>query len=238
MKHVYRTALTSKVFSVTLVVIDDVGSVNSITKTVKVYNYQPTAGFETYDTLGANAPVLGFGETNILAQGAHVAGGTWEVTDVIFNSVQSGSTTVWIRSLPPTLPDWVGDPAPVEDVDTQGTSSAEPDNFNTVDTEDANLCFDPEGQGWDAVAAYDKTIRPAGWTNASWGIERIEIDWGDNTTQNYDYYTWVMNGTGMFMHTYADPGTTATHTITVTAHDFLGAQASFSRKVTLKTGAI
>jgi len=243
-KHFYRTDQTSEVFSVTLVVIDDVGGVNSITKTVKVYNYQPTAGFDIYDTLGANAGVILAGETLIAAQALHVAGGTWEITDVIYNSVQSDSTTVWIRSLPPTLPTWVGDPTPVQDVDTQGTSSAQPDNFNTVDTESANLCFDPEGQGWDEDGnpAFLKTIFPAGWANASWGIERIEINWGDNTIQNYDYYEWVMSGAanaGMFMHTYVPPGeTTAQYTITVTAHDFLGAQASFSRKVTLKTGAI
>lgn len=237
--HVYRTDQSSEVFSITLVLIDDVGTVGSITKTVKVYNYQPTAGFQIYDTLGLNALIVD--ETLIAAQAFHAGGGTWKSTDVTYNSVQTPSTTVWIRSLPPTLPTWVGDPTPANDVDTQGTSSTEPTNFDTADSED-NLCFDPEGQGWDedATAPYLKTVKPTGWASVSWGIERIEINWGDNTTQNYDYYTWVMNGTanaGMFMHTYAPPGiTTAQYTITVTAHDFLGAQASFSRKVTLKSG--
>ena len=96
---------------------------------------------------------------------------------------------------------------------------------------------DPEGQGWDKTDSdYDKTIRPDGWTNAGWGIERIEVNWGDGNTHNYDYFLWVMNGYGEFMHTYEFNGTTATYTITITAHDFLGAQDSFSRTVTLRAG--
>ena len=250
-KHVYRTDQTSEVFSVTLVVIDDVGNINSITKTVKVYNYQPKAGFQIYDTLGANAGVIAIGETLVGAQAVHVAGETWKSDNVIYSSVQTSSTTVWIRSLPPTLPTWVGDSTPVQNVEPLGnaTASTHPANYEDDSTKSPNLCFDPEGQGWDAIAnSYSKTVGlPTGWTNASWGIERIEIDWGDNTTQNYDYYTWVMNGNnaastaddGLFMHTYAPPGlTTAQYTITVTAHDFLGAQASFSRTITMKTGAI
>ncbi len=248
-KHVYRTALTSKVFSVTLVVIDDVGGINSITKTVRAYNYQPKAGFEIYDKMGNQTLITD--ETDVTEQGDWVAGGDWKRDNVTFNSVQSPSTTVlWIRSLPPTfgspatIANWVGDPTPVEDVEPIGnaTASTHPANYVHAATKDPNLCFDPEGQGWDedSVAPFVKTVKPAGWASVSWGIERIEINWGDNSIQNYDYYTWVMNGTaneeGLFMHTYPEPLTTKTYTITVTAHDFLGAQASFSRTITLKKG--
>ncbi len=238
--HVYRTDQSSEVFSVTLVVIDDDGAVDTITKTVKVYNYQPTAGFEIYDELGANTIA---DETDVTEQGDYVLGGTWPAAEddpVTYNSVQTGSTTVWIRSLAPEgaggIADWVGDPADPTTVVPQGTKSTEPNNF--VDDDEANLCFDPEGQGWDKTIPYDKSIRPAGWTNAAWGIERIEINWGDTTTHNYDFYQWVMNGEGLFMHTYAMPATdtTAQYTITVTAHDFLGAQDSYSRTITLKKG--
>ena len=47
-----------------------------------------------------------------------------------------------------------------------------------------------------------------------------------------------MNGDGLFMHTYAKPEgeTTAEYKITVTAHDFLGAQNSYSRTIFLKAG--
>ena len=242
MKHVYRTDQVSETFSVTLVVIDDAGSVDSVTKTVKVYNYQPTAGFEIYTELGPN---LIDSETLASTQDEMATGGNWTNADatVTFTEVQTDSTTVWIRSLPPTLGDpdtvptsWVGDPDPANEVETKGTATAEPSNFDD-DAGKADLCFDPEGQGWDHTVPYDKTAKPDGWTNTSWGIERIEIDWDDNTTQNYDYYDWVMDGDGTFMHEYAPPGdTTAQYTITVTAHDFLGAQASFSRTITLKVG--
>ena len=242
-KHVYRTALTSKVFSVTLVVIDDVGGIDSITKTVRAYNYQPKAGFEINDTLGDDS-LIG-NETTVGTQADWVSAGLWKRDNVTFNEVQTPSTTVWIRSMPPDYQtaDWIGDPDPVKDVDPLGnaTASIHPDNYVHAATKDPNLCFDPEGQGWDQADPYnDKTIKPAGWASVSWGIERIEINWGDNNILNYDYYAWVMNGVadqeGLFMHTYPEPLTTKTYTITVTAHDFLGAQASFSRTITLKKG--
>jgi len=245
-KHVYRTDDASEVFEVTLVVIDDDGELDSVTKTVKVYNYQPKAGFEIYDELGINTGSDEKAQTT-QAEWSNPAivpaGGDWirEDVTVVFNEVQTWSTTVWIRSLPPTLPAWVGDPVPVQDVEPQGTSTAKPTNFDD-DSGEANLCFDPEGQGWDEVGPPydDDTVMPAGWTNVSWGIERIEINWGDGTTQNYDYYDWVMHGggqAGYFMHTYLVSGdTTLPATITVTAHDFLGAQGLFSRDIVLKKG--
>ncbi|MCK5585890.1 PKD domain-containing protein, partial [Candidatus Bipolaricaulota bacterium] len=242
--HVYRTDQTSEMFSVTLVVIDDEGNVDSITKTVKVYNYQPTAGFDINDALADNDVV---DETDVGEQeDADYPQGEWIVDDVTYNSVQSGSTTVWISSMPPHDTNW--DPGPHDELlygdywigevanpVTQGTASAEP--WSYVEYGDNSQCFDPEGQGWDKTDNdYDKTIRPDGWTNAGWGIERIEVNWGDGNTHHYDYFLWVMNGYGEFMHTYAFNGTTATYTITITAHDFLGAQDSFSRTVTLRAG--
>lgn len=232
--HVYRTDKTSEIFSVTLVVIDDIGSVGSITKTVRAYNYQPKAGFEIWDKLGPNTID---NEANVVEQAdfGAVPTGTWILDNVTFNSVQTGSTTVWIQSEKPAA--WVGNPADPTTVTPQGTATAKPANFNSAAAVNANLCFDPEGQGWGDAPPYLKTERPTGWTNAGWGIERIEINWGDGTTRSYDYYLRVMNGTGgRFMHTYLFTGTTATYTITITAHDFLGAQASFSRTVTLRAG--
>jgi len=218
--HRYVTSQASEQFVVSLTVHDDQARNDTETRTVTVENYQPTAGFRIYDVLGLNG-------------GVWPGTGTWKTTDVTFNNVQTTSTTVWIDSL--KVPDaWIGDSTLPGEPAPQGSASSEPSNYAN-----RNLCFDPEGQGWDDndapgyVATHDV---PAGWPNAAWGIERIEIDWGDGTTTYHDYYTTVMNAAfARFSHTYVFSGGILTRTITVTAKDFLGGSNSFSRKVTLNS---
>jgi PKD repeat protein len=235
--HTYTTDAASEVFSVTLVVIDDVGATGSMTKTVKATNYQPVAGFEINNMLGVNLNA----KDNPPPDGA--ADVNWKHDDVLFTGVQTGTTTVWIRSL--QIPDeWIGDPA--DDPLVPQKDKAGQEEPKAPDYIDNNYCYDPEGQGWDeAPGGYEKADKPSVlWKNAAWGIERIEIDWDDGTiTENYDYYAYVMNESAgdagledRFYHTYAMPGTSETYHITVTAHDFLGAQSSFTRDVTLNVG--
>jgi PKD repeat protein len=210
--HRYVTENASETFTPSLTVVDNEGATDSESRTVTVENYQPTAGFEIYDKLGTPLPV----------------GGTWKTDDVDFADVQTGARTVWIRSLK-VLDSWIGttgaDPLP------QGTASSNAPNYSNN-----NFCFDPEGQGWDDndggtyVAADDV---PAGWPNPAWGIQTIKVVWGDGTTMWYDYYTDVMNGTGQFSHAYTFAGGYQEYTIKVTAIDFLGAEASFSREITM-----
>lgn len=52
--HTYLTDEASEVFSVTLLAMDDDANTDSITKTVKVYNHQPVAGFEICNPEGGH----------------------------------------------------------------------------------------------------------------------------------------------------------------------------------------
>jgi len=211
--HTFVTDLASKVYSVTLVVIDDEGATDDITKTVRAKNHQPIAGFEIYDDVEAPA-----------AAGADPAvavpvGGTWEADDVVVNGLAAGDVRVWIRSRDlsgKTDADWeytnvTADPEP-------NASSAKP-----LDYDDNNFSFDPEGQVWDAGP-------PAWFPNRAWGIRLLRVNWGDG---NNDLVAFNDAADTTASHVYAFPGTISTYTIKVTAEDYLGAQDLFERDLTL-----
>ena len=217
--HRYITSDVSKTFSITLVVIDDAGKTGSITKTVKVENYQPVAGFEIYRLRNAGAPF--------------VANSWWtessdaddDDTFLTWTDVPAGVQTVSIRTKALVDdPDWDGldmndqaDPVP-------NAKTAKPGGYE--DTPDGSeMCFDREGQAWDAAG------KPAWFPNNAWGIQQLEINWGDGTT---DFVPFLGNADTVAQHGYTMGTTTGTWTIRVTAIDYLGARASFSRKIRMQ----
>jgi len=228
--HTYWTANPSEVFSITLLVIDDDGRSDDITKTVRVENYQPVAGFEVYSILSPNTvagPVEGPGKIP--------DGGDWwtdEDPDVDGNDgrvtyegvVQTDSVTVWIRSQEIIDNDWLDmdrdDPNPNGEND-------EPDEYDTEDDPD-NMCFDPEGQTWEALG-------PPDWfPNRAWGIKQLRINWGDG---NIDVIVFDDDYDTLAEHDYDfSAGGVASWTITVTAIDYLGAEGAFSRVITFNEG--
>jgi PKD repeat protein len=222
--HVYDTDEPSEVFSITLVVIDDVGATDSITKTVRAENYLPVAGFEIADDLDyANA-------------GAVAAWWTGdEDTDgnddrITYNNVTEAAHTVWIRSQEIVDADWLdkdnGDPTPT-------TENGEPDEFD--DDNGNNMCFDPEGQTWEDDPAGGDPIDPPAWfPNRAWGIKRIEINWGDGNSDLVDFED-AADTTAEHDYDFAAGGVQS-WTITVTAIDYLGAETSFSRTITFNEG--
>jgi hypothetical protein len=203
-RHTYTTSLPSQVFSVTLVVVDNVGASNSITKTVSVENYQPVAGFEIHNALTTNATTV-----------APVTGVNWKAENVTFTGVQTGSTKVWIRSLAVTDPNWTRTQASPSPATKTGTPTA-PAYANH------SYSYDPEGQAWNPAAP---TWFPS---NGAWGIDHFEIDWGEGSI-DYNISTVTMNaGVG---HEYEYTGSLV-KTIKVTVIDRLGAKASWQRTIT------
>ncbi len=213
-EHTYSTGQTSKAFSVTLVVIDDKGANNSITKTVTVKNYQPVAGFEVADALDYVA--------------APVADANWWTDDddgandnrVTYKGVATGNRRVWIRSQQIESSAWL-----LKDHDdpTPNGANAKPAEFSSADGN--NMCFDPEGQTWEAGTA------PAWFPNRAWGIRQLKIQWGDGTT---DFIPFLDAADTTTSHVYDFGGTVASWTITVTAIDYLGAEsAPFQRTITM-----
>ncbi len=210
--HTFVTSEASKIFSVTLVVIDDSGATGSITKTVRARNYQPVAGFEILDT-GQQPPAVG------VDPGVAPGAGDWEADDVRIEGLDPNPVRVWIRSEDLSGKDsgnweYEKDPADPE----ANASSAEPDDYD-----DHNFSFDPEGQVWDGD-------EPAWFPNRSWGIRRLWVNWGDGNSDIVDFEDAADT---VASHTYDFVGTVKTYTITVTAEDYLGAQSSFSRTITL-----
>lgn len=205
-RHTYTTSLSSQVFSVTLVVVDNAGASNSVTKTVSVENYQPVAGFEINTALTANG-----------AGGP--GGGTWEHDDVIFTGVVQTASMVWIRSQPVTDAVWTRTTASPSPATKTGTPAGYVDH---------NYSFDPEGQAW---SAGPPTWFPA---NGAWGVDHFEIDWGDGSIQYNVVYGPPDNmGTGIgHVYTFS---TSLVKTIKVTVYDRLGAKASYTRTVTLNS---
>lgn len=210
--HTFITDSASEVFSVTLVVIDDEGATDDVTKTVRAKNYQPVAGFEILDAV--QDPPVGVGDPLVVP-----IAGTWEADDVTVTGLAAGDVRAWIRSQrldTKVDADWLytqitADPDP-------NASSAKPATYD-----DNNFSFDPEGQVWD-----DGT--PAWFPNRAWGIRRLWVDWDDG---NIDIIDFVDAADTTASHIYAFPGTVSTYTITVTAEDYLGAQDLFHRDLIL-----
>jgi hypothetical protein len=102
--HTYTTTDPSEVFSVTLVAMDNDAVTDSITKTVKVYNHKPVAGFEICNPAGGHTAADD--DEEYLSRLAAVNADRWDDDDdddgVIMGDLQNlaGATvTVWIRSL-------------------------------------------------------------------------------------------------------------------------------------------
>ncbi|MFC2083201.1 PKD domain-containing protein [Candidatus Bipolaricaulota bacterium] len=219
--HTFITDEESEVFSVTLIVTDDgnpAGS-DSISKTVRVENYTPTAGFEVADDLD---DATGAGVTAWWT-GLNSEDGDGDDDRVTYYSVPLGVHTVWIRSQEIVDPAWLNkdnvDPDPNGENEEPG--EFEDDNGN-------NMCFDPEGQTWIGG------VKPAWFPNDAWGIQYLRVNWGDGNIENVPFEDSADTYAG---HDYNfDSGPVKSWTITVTAVDFLGAESSFSRLITFNQG--
>ena len=217
--HTFVTDLASKVYSVTLVVIDDEGATGDITKTVRARNHQPIAGFEILEMVEqSNSSVVDpLVDPNTVFAG--LADADWEADDVQITGLAAGNYRAWIRSRDLSGKadgDWkytnvTADPDP-------NGSSAKPKDYD-----DNNFSFDPEGQVWDAGP-------PAWFPNRAWGIRLLRVNWGDG---NNDLVAFNDAADTTASHVYAFPGTVSTYTIKVTAEDYLGAQDLFERDLTL-----
>jgi len=215
--HTFVTDSPSEIFSVTLVVIDDEGATDDITKTVKAYNYQPVAGFELCDeTVQTDSST----DPNVAVPGT-VTEADWHDDDVTISGLTAGNYRIWIRSQRLDTKedgDWLYDQDPADP--EANVSSAKPKDYD-----DHNFSFDPEGQTWQAPGT-----PPAWFPNRAWGIKKLKIDWDDG---NSDDVAFQDAADTTASHVYAFPGTVSTYTIRVTAEDFLGAEDVFERDLTL-----
>jgi PKD repeat protein len=226
-QHVFTTDATSKVFSVTLLVLDNEGDSDSITKTVKAYNHRPVAGFETANPPGGHGTGL-----VQFANAGEIAEGDWEADNVVYGNLGIAATTVkvWIRSKAIPDPRWFNldgslDQGALRTSTTSAVSSTAP----SVPTgySNHNYSYDPEGQTWAGA-------RPAWFPNQAWGIRYLYISWGDDSAlQRVDYAAAGV----VLSHDYAFTASGTLRTISVTAEDWLGYEsAPFSRTVTMKAG--
>ena len=105
--HTYTTTDPSEVFPVTLLAMDNEAATDSITKTVKVYNHKPVAGFEIANPAGGHVAGDGAGvdDEEYLTRQNAVDADRWDDDDddngVLMGDLQNavGAITVWIRSL-------------------------------------------------------------------------------------------------------------------------------------------
>jgi PKD repeat protein len=205
-QHRYTTDRASETFTVTLIVIDDEDGTDTEQRTVTVENKQPVAGFEINDELGGT--------------------GTYVADDVTFPDtglLQTDSATVWIRSEEPPPATWEGDTPTTNDETDPLYVEPTPKTGEPGLYSDHNLSYDPEGQDWSGDI-------PDGFPNAAWGIEWFKIDWGDGNTEFVAYST----GLAAKDHLYTGLAVGVNNfTITVTAIDYLGAETSYSRTVTI-----
>jgi PKD repeat protein len=224
-EHVFITDDTSEIFSITLVVIDDEGATDDITKTVQAKNYLPIAGFEV-------------GNVTQQSDSNTPPGGWWTDEDpdqdndderITFRNVPTEYREVWIRSRRIVDADWLGkdnaDPVPT-------TKTGEPDEFD--DENGPNMCFDPEGQTWEDNDADPDMDPPAWFPNRAWGIQRLRVNWGDG---HLDIIEFDDDADTVASHDYDfTAGGVKSWTITVTAVDFLGGEDSYSRVITFNEG--
>jgi len=204
--HNYVTDRASETFTITLIVIDDASGTDTEQRTVTVENKQPVAGFEINDTLGG--------------------GGNWLADNVTFNNVQTDSANVLIRAEATVMQGTT--PAPNDGTQADPLpKTAAPGNYGDANpgaNTDHDLCYDPEGQGWTGAD-------PFGFPNTAWGIEWYKVNWGDGNTQ----YILYAAGPGLLINHVYDNLVIGVNnfTITVTAIDYLGAETSYSRQVTI-----
>jgi PKD repeat protein len=246
--HTYVTDDPSQVFSVMLLVLDNENVSNSITKTVKVYNHQPIAGFEVCNPLGGHTAADD--DEEYATEALAIAAARWDDDDdndgVILGDLQNlaaATVNVFIRSRLTTDVDWFAlvntglqdTLAMAEGVlAAPGTTKPVPDDYTGAVASAKQYSYDPEGQYWPAGF-------PAWFPNQAWGIRWIYVDWDDGGPEeqfNYEQEcsaAWpalpYYNQDAVMMHTYAYPGGNMTKTITIRVVDFLGGQATLSRKV-------
>jgi hypothetical protein len=251
--HVYVTNSPSKTFSVTLLVLDNEGDSDSITKTVKIYNHRPVAGFDIANPPGGDKSD-GTEVEYVSAADAYAscADADWEEEDVVYGDIFNNdglggafsvTTTVVIRSrvLEAAWYDLTstGNQGTLKMANgTLATSSSVPSAPDdglvpANDYDDHNYSYDPEGQEWDGAL-------PAWFPNQGWGIRYLLINWGDGTAQqqvNYADIGGVYGDNVIVAHDYTITTDGTIRVITVTAEDWLGQKsAAFTRRVTLKTG--
>ena len=224
--HTYITEDPSKIFSVTLVVIDNEGATDSVTKTVKVEDYQPVAGFEVSDHDNAKA------STQPTQDSEWVTGetdGDGNDTTITYTGMTAGTYTVWLRSRQIADADWARDPDP----DGDGSENPTPATKNDAPDEytDHNMCFDPEGQTW--IGGSEPSWFPAA-IGQGWGIRRLFIDWGDATPD--EEVTFVSGGDTLKSHVYTVDSTTETFKVVVTAEDYIGAKSSWTWTILMNEG--
>ena len=220
--HRYVTDQASETFTITLIVIDDEDGTDTEQRDVVVENKQPVGGFEINDEAGATAT------------------GDWVADDVVFPDdgggadIQTDSATIWIRSEAPGV-GHQGTTPTTNDEDNAAYVEPTPKTAAPGNYDDHNLSYDPEGQGWTGDI-------PDGFPNIAWGIQRYEVNWGDGNTEPFAYDDGVSptdasDDVGLLEdHLYINLADGSNDfTITVTAIDFLGAETSYSRDITINT---
>ncbi|MCX6092447.1 MAG: PKD domain-containing protein [Candidatus Bipolaricaulota bacterium] len=240
--HTYVTAKASEVFSAMLLVLDNENADDSITKTIKAYNSQPVAGFEI-----ANPPGGDPSDTGVVEYTAAPADNSrWVADDVFYGDLGTATRTVrvWIRSK--AIPDarWFDLATPTDaaaptlqekqaQLRTATGSALSSTTSKPTGYVDHNFSYDPEGQGW-------TTALPAWfYGNQSWGIKQVSIDWGEGAPVEENYAgTEGVDFTASHVYTFSPGGvsTAVPREITITVRDYLGAKASWTRTVWLKSG--
>jgi len=280
--HTYVTSDPSEVFSVTLLAMDNEADTDSVTKTVKVYNHQPVAGFEVCNPLGGNTDADD--DEQYLTRATAIAADRWDddeddngiiIGDLrhTVGEIAGGKVRVFIRSLvidesgtddyDDYENDWFGlVVAQTGGEDAQdllkmaedaaaapGSTKPKPDDY-----ENNAFSYDPEGQSFVGRGAADDVTDdyPDWFPNQAWGIKYIYVRWESETPEEeYDYRAltdaggWAGEPTlpaydqdAVMWHDYDCPpdNGSVTKTITIRVVDFLGAESTFSRQITLQWG--
>jgi hypothetical protein len=246
---------------VTLLVLDNEGASNSITKTVKVYNHRPVAGFDIANPPGGNSNDAGVVEytTTALAYAAGVATpSVWQADDVVYGDILNQDPQTNSSTLPVTITvvirsralaaAWYALTKTADQgtltlangtLTTSGSVPSAPNDVNGNAYDDHNFSYDPEGQTWTVAGAPTWFTAPTNYGQA-WGIRYLLINWGDGTAQQQVDYAAATTGfanNAIIAHDYNVTTDGTIRTITVTAEDWLGQKsAAFTRQVTLKTG--
>jgi hypothetical protein len=167
-------------------------------------------------TVENKQPVAGFEINDELG-----GGGAWQHDNVTFDGVLTQTASVVIRSQAPT--DMQGTTPTTNDEDDPLYVEPTPKTAVPTGYTDHEFSYDPEGQGWSGDI-------PDGFPNVAWGIEWYKVDWGDGNTEFVAYST----GLAAKDHLYTGLAVGVNNfTITVTAIDYLGAETSYSRTVTI-----
>jgi len=210
-EHAFVTEDPTETFSITLLAMDDQAATDTITKTVKVYNHAPVAGFEICNPEGGHT-AGDDGTEDYADRAAAELADRWDDDDdndgVIMGDLQEigapypVDVNVFIRSKRSRDVDWFplvatdGLDGSLDQDDLEmaegvaaapGSTKPVPDDFN--DFEDA-FSYDPEGQVWEDQNLNDDTSDdyPDWFPNQAWGIQWIYVDWDDGGgEEQYSY---------------------------------------------------